>query len=69
VIRQLCSGQPKRRLKWTHTLGIEWAYRLVTEPRRMWRRNVNSFVFLGRVLRQCMVSIAGKREHVPGESR
>lgn len=50
------SGRVKWAPKWMRALGIEWAYRLVTEPRRMWRRNVNSFVFLARVLRQCMVA-------------
>jgi N-acetylglucosaminyldiphosphoundecaprenol N-acetyl-beta-D-mannosaminyltransferase len=23
---------------WTHDLGLEWVYRLATEPRRLWRR-------------------------------
>jgi len=32
------SGLRKRAPKWTHRLGIEWLYRLVREPRRLWRR-------------------------------
>lgn len=32
------SGLRKRAPKWTHRLGCEWLYRLVREPRRLWRR-------------------------------
>lgn len=32
------AGLRKRAPKWTHRLGIEWLYRLVHEPRRLWRR-------------------------------
>jgi len=48
------SGRVKWAPKWVRTMGIEWAYRLVKEPRRMWRRNVNSIVFLAGILRQCL---------------
>ncbi len=27
-------------------LGLEWLFRLILEPRRLWRRNVDSLVFL-----------------------
>lgn len=37
---------------WVRKLGIEWAYRLALEPRRMWRRNLDSPLFLARVLLQ-----------------
>lgn len=37
---------------WMRTCGIEWAYRLYQEPRRMWRRNLASFLFLSKVLVQ-----------------
>lgn len=30
-------------------LGLEWAYRLSCEPRRLWRRNLDSFRFLAAV--------------------
>lgn len=33
-------------------LGVEWAFRLFVEPRRLWRRNLDSFIFLSRVLGQ-----------------
>ncbi len=46
------SGKVRWAPPWMRSMGIEWAYRLATEPRRMWRRNVNSFVFLAKVLHQ-----------------
>ncbi|MHC4165665.1 MAG: WecB/TagA/CpsF family glycosyltransferase [Planctomycetota bacterium] len=33
-------------------LGLEWAYRLIQEPGRMWRRNLDSPLFLSRVIKQ-----------------
>ena len=46
------SGLVKRAPAWMQRVGIEWAYRLAIEPKRMWRRNVNSFVFLASVVHQ-----------------
>ncbi|HET9594754.1 MAG TPA: WecB/TagA/CpsF family glycosyltransferase [Anaeromyxobacteraceae bacterium] len=31
-------------------LGLEWLWRLVAEPRRMWRRNLSSAVFVWKLL-------------------
>jgi N-acetylglucosaminyldiphosphoundecaprenol N-acetyl-beta-D-mannosaminyltransferase len=47
------SGLRKRAPRWTHRLGMEWLYRLVHEPRRLWRRYLigNSY-FLFLVLKQ-----------------
>lgn len=39
---------------WIRSLGLEWAYRLVQEPKRMWRRNLDSPIFLSRVLCQLL---------------
>jgi N-acetylglucosaminyldiphosphoundecaprenol N-acetyl-beta-D-mannosaminyltransferase len=36
--------------RWVRRAGFEWAYRLAHEPRRLWRRNLDSPVFLFRVL-------------------
>jgi N-acetylglucosaminyldiphosphoundecaprenol N-acetyl-beta-D-mannosaminyltransferase len=33
-------------------LGLEWLWRLAAEPRRMWRRNLSSAVFLWKLLTQ-----------------
>lgn len=46
------SGQKKWAPQWIRALGIEWAYRLLQEPKRMWRRNLNSFVFLYYIFAQ-----------------
>jgi N-acetylglucosaminyldiphosphoundecaprenol N-acetyl-beta-D-mannosaminyltransferase len=35
---------------WAGRHGLEWLYRLAQEPRRMWRRNLDSAVFLWKVL-------------------
>ena len=37
---------------WVRRLGIEWAYRLIQNPRRLWRRNIDSPLFMLAVLRQ-----------------
>ena len=47
------AGLRKRAPKWTHLLGIEWLYRLVHEPRRLWRRYlVGNALFLYLVMKQ-----------------
>lgn len=43
------AGLRRRAPPWTHTLGLEWAYRLSCEPRRLWRRYLignTQFIFL-----------------------
>ena len=37
---------------WIRAIGMEWLFRLCLEPRRMWRRNMDSLVFLAKVLQQ-----------------
>jgi len=45
------SGRIPRAPVWIRELGMEWIYRFVQEPRRMWRRYfVGNFVFLVRAL-------------------
>lgn len=46
------SGNVKWAPGWVRKLGIEWAYRLAQNPRRMWRRNLSSPIFLTIVLCQ-----------------
>jgi len=36
--------------KWVERYGLHWLYRLLKNPRRLWRRNLDSPMFLGRVL-------------------
>lgn len=46
------SGNVKWSPAWIRRLGLEWAYRLVKEPKRMWRRNLDSPIFLTKVISQ-----------------
>lgn len=50
------AGLRKRAPKWTHTIGLEWLYRLICEPRRLWRRylfgNVKFLLLLVRQWRR-----------------
>lgn len=53
------AGIVPRAPAWMNRVGIEWIYRLLQEPRRMWRRYVlGNPVFLARVLRE---RFAGRR--------
>lgn len=46
------SGRLPRAPQWMRQLGLEWAFRLVQEPRRLWRRYLlGNALFLFRVLR------------------
>ena len=45
------SGRIARAPRWLRALGGEWAYRLMQEPGRMWRRYLlGNFTFLARIL-------------------
>jgi N-acetylglucosaminyldiphosphoundecaprenol N-acetyl-beta-D-mannosaminyltransferase len=45
------AGTYPRAPEWMCRLGLEWVYRLVREPRRMWRRNfISSPKFVGLVI-------------------
>jgi len=46
------AGNVKWAPAWIRRLALEWAYRLLQEPKRMWRRNLDSPIFLSRVLCQ-----------------
>jgi N-acetylglucosaminyldiphosphoundecaprenol N-acetyl-beta-D-mannosaminyltransferase len=41
---------------WVRKAGFEWAYRLAREPRRLWRRNLDSPVFLAKVIWQRLMT-------------
>lgn len=43
----------KRAPKWMIDLGLEWLYRLLKEPNRMWRRYIiGNFIFVIRILKR-----------------
>jgi N-acetylglucosaminyldiphosphoundecaprenol N-acetyl-beta-D-mannosaminyltransferase len=47
------AGLRKRAPRWTHKIGLEWLYRLLREPRRLWRRYLfGNTYFTYLVLRQ-----------------
>ena len=46
------SGRVKWAPVWVRDVGMEWAWRLATNPRRMWRRNLDSPIFMIKVLKQ-----------------
>lgn len=46
------SGRIPRAPQWVREIGMEWCYRLLKEPRRLWRRYViGNFVFLWHMVR------------------
>ncbi|HRL76701.1 MAG TPA: WecB/TagA/CpsF family glycosyltransferase [Candidatus Accumulibacter phosphatis] len=52
------AGTIRRAPKWMQNSGLEWFYRLLSEPRRLWRRYlITNSVFLIRVIGQ----LASKR--------
>jgi N-acetylglucosaminyldiphosphoundecaprenol N-acetyl-beta-D-mannosaminyltransferase len=46
------TGRVKLPPKWVQRLGLIFLYRFFQEPKRLWRRNLDSPVFLLRVLMQ-----------------
>jgi len=46
------SGRVKWAPAWVRGIGMEWAFRLIQEPRRLWRRNLDSPLFLLHVFLQ-----------------
>jgi N-acetylglucosaminyldiphosphoundecaprenol N-acetyl-beta-D-mannosaminyltransferase len=45
------AGIAKHPPEWVHNIGFAWLYRLLHEPRRLWRRNVEGVVFMWLVVR------------------
>jgi N-acetylglucosaminyldiphosphoundecaprenol N-acetyl-beta-D-mannosaminyltransferase len=49
------SGLKKQAPRWMQRSGLEWLFRLATEPKRLWRRYlVNNPLFVLRVLQQAL---------------
>lgn len=48
------SGRKKWAPKWVQRSGLEWLYRLLHEPRRLWRRNLYHLPFFYNVILQRM---------------
>jgi N-acetylglucosaminyldiphosphoundecaprenol N-acetyl-beta-D-mannosaminyltransferase len=62
------AGHVKRAPLWMQEMGLEWFYRLLSEPGRMWKRYlVTNAVFLGMILKALVIkngtTCRRKREH------
>jgi N-acetylglucosaminyldiphosphoundecaprenol N-acetyl-beta-D-mannosaminyltransferase len=51
------AGNKPRVPKWLGKLGLEWLYRLVHEPKRLWRRNIGNTTILWLLLKNYLTSI------------
>jgi N-acetylglucosaminyldiphosphoundecaprenol N-acetyl-beta-D-mannosaminyltransferase len=49
------TGRKKQAPRWMQRSGLEWLFRLMTDPRRLWRRYLlNNPLFVLLVLRQML---------------
>ena len=47
------AGTIKRAPKWMIKMGLEWFYRLIKEPRRMWQRYlIGNFIFIYHIINE-----------------
>jgi len=59
------SGKKKRSPKWMQHAGLEWLFRLVQEPKRLWRRNLYHPIFFYKVFLQIMgINVFGNIKNV-----
>lgn len=65
------AGLRKRAPRWTHRIGCEWLYRLILEPRRLWRRYlIGNTEFVLLVARQWLrESMTGRHNAEPLNSQ
>jgi len=64
------AGLRRRAPRWVQVIALEWLYRLVMEPRRLWRRYlIGNARFAGLVMRQWVrVSIEKLRRPIAGRT-
>ena len=55
------SGNVKWAPAWIRAIGLEWAFRSMLEPRRMWRRNLGYPAFLAMVMAQRLAAFLRPR--------
>lgn len=47
------TGRTRQAPRWMQRTGLEWFFRLATEPRRLWRRYLrNNPIFVARIVQQ-----------------
>jgi len=57
------AGKVKRAPRWMRDNGLEWLHRLVSEPRRLWRRYLvtNTLFIVGAVRQLLGARVSGSR--------
>lgn len=65
------SGYLKRAPRWIQKIGFEWLYRMLQEPRRLWRRyTYTNLMFLLLVIREfCLCSRKPNRQKAPNSNQ
>ena len=62
---EMAAGRVRRAPKWIQKLGMEWAYRMVQDPARLWKRYIaNDLPFLATALRKSLLE-SGRRQVSP----
>jgi N-acetylglucosaminyldiphosphoundecaprenol N-acetyl-beta-D-mannosaminyltransferase len=57
-------GAKLRAPRWLQRLGLEWAFRLVTEPKRLWKRYLSDLPTFGRLMLSSLRSRFRRRRNV-----
>jgi N-acetylglucosaminyldiphosphoundecaprenol N-acetyl-beta-D-mannosaminyltransferase len=60
------AGKVRRAPMWMQRFGLEWFFRLVQEPRRMWKRYLVTNVAFAALLLRAWIAMTF--EHVPDTS-
>lgn len=55
------AGLVSRAPKWMQSVGLEWLYRLIQEPRRMWRRYLGTNLRFAAMLAAKKLGISGRQ--------
>lgn len=60
----IVAGKTKRAPKWMQNAGLEWFYRILQEPRRMWKRYAKTNpVFMWMVIKEFFLKMRFLRSH------
>jgi len=55
------AGSAKRAPVWMQNNGVEWLFRLATEPRRLWRRYMfSNSIFIAMSARETILSLCNR---------
>ena len=60
------SGLQSRAPHWVQKIGMEWSYRLLCEPRRLWSRYLNNALFLLRYLSMQLIVTSMQPKNAEG---